>query len=161
MVSKDRSLRLPQKASCCRAQNSIFRPLGSPHGQKSKSDLLGIWREVLGIDAVGAVDDFFELGGDSFAATALAAEIEAAFDLRFPPSEIINLSTVARQAETIAAQTAGLTQTLPAHLILSRAGGSQPPVFIVHGGLGLFSLNRNSSMRSVEIGRSICSRPPD
>jgi thioesterase domain-containing protein/acyl carrier protein len=98
--------------------------------------LVAIWQQVLGIDAVGASDDFFELGGDSFAATALAAEIEAAFDLRFAPSDIINLSTVAKQAEMIAARKGDLTPKLPPHLILSRAGGSQPPVFIVHGGLG-------------------------
>jgi thioesterase domain-containing protein/acyl carrier protein len=98
--------------------------------------LAAIWRQVLAIDTVGVSDDFFDLGGDSFAATALAAEIEATFGLRFAPSDIINLSTVAKQAEMVDANSANVTPQLPPHLILSRAGGSQPPVFIVHGGLG-------------------------
>lgn len=98
--------------------------------------LAAIWQQVLGIDAVGACDDFFDLGGDSFAATALAAEIEATFNLRFAPSDIINFSTVAAQAKMIAAKAGDLAPQLPSHLILSRAGGSQPPVFIIHGGLG-------------------------
>jgi thioesterase domain-containing protein/acyl carrier protein len=98
--------------------------------------LAAIWQQVLGIDAVGVSDDFFELGGDSFAATALAAEIEAAFGLRFAPSDIINASTVAKQAEMVAANADDLTPQGPSYLIIGRAGGSQPPVFIVHGGLG-------------------------
>lgn len=102
--------------------------------------LAAIWQQVLDVDAVGVSDDFFELGGDSFAATALAAEIEATFGLRFAPSDIINLSTVAKQAETVAANDGDLKPKLPPHLILGRSGGSQPPVFIVHGGLGFVLL---------------------
>jgi thioesterase domain-containing protein/acyl carrier protein len=99
-------------------------------------ELTSIWEDVLGVDEIGTSDDFFELGGDSFAATTLAAEIEARLGLRFTPSDIINLSTVAAQAEMIAAKARALAPQLPPHLILSRAGGSQPPVFIIHGGLG-------------------------
>lgn len=99
-----------------------------------------IWQQVLGIDAVGACDDFFDLGGDSFAATVLAAEIEVTFALQFAPSDIINLSTVAKQAEMVAATDGDLKPKLPPHLILGRSGGSQPPVFIVHGGFGFVLL---------------------
>ena len=98
--------------------------------------LAAIWQQVLGIDAVGTADDFFDLGGDSFAATALASEIEATFGLRFTPSDIINRSTVAKQESMVAASTKETRPDLPAHLVLGRGGGSQPPVFIVHGGHG-------------------------
>ena len=98
--------------------------------------LAGIWQEVLGIDAVGTADDFFDLGGDSFAATTLASEIEATFGLRFSPSDIINHSTVTKQESMVAASTEGAVPELPAHLVQGRAGGSQPPAFIVHGGHG-------------------------
>ena len=58
---------------------------------KRRPDLAGIWQQVLGIDAVGTADDFFDLGGDWFAATGLASEIEATFGLRFTPSDIISI----------------------------------------------------------------------
>ena len=60
--------------------------------------LAAIWRDIFRVDAVGALDDFFGLGGDSFTATTLAAEIEATFDIRFTPADIINFSTIAQQA---------------------------------------------------------------
>jgi thioesterase domain-containing protein/acyl carrier protein len=95
--------------------------------------LTAIWQEVFGIDAVGVSDDFFELGGDSFNATTLAAEIEATFARRFTPADLINLSTVAQQAELLATDSAA---ELPACLVLGRAGGPKSPVFMVHGGKG-------------------------
>ena len=118
-----------------RSDLSLSAPWVEP-GTEAEAGLAAIWREVLGIDAVGTSDDFFELGGDSFAATALAAEVEATFGIRFAPSDIINSSTVAKQAQLVASQALDLTPKLPSHLILGRAGGSQPPVFMVHGGLG-------------------------
>ena len=105
-------------------------------GTEVEVALAAIWRRVLGIDAIGVSDDFFELGGDSFAATALAAEVEATFGIRFAPSDIINASTVVGQAELVASQASGATPNLPSHLVLGSAGGSEPPVFMVHGGLG-------------------------
>jgi thioesterase domain-containing protein/acyl carrier protein len=95
--------------------------------------LAAIWRDVFNIDVVGVSDDFFELGGDSFDATKLAAEIEATFGERFTPADIITLSTVAQQAEVL---TAANAPKLPACLILGRAGGAKPPLFMVHGGKG-------------------------
>jgi thioesterase domain-containing protein/acyl carrier protein len=95
--------------------------------------LSAIWQDVFGIDVVGVSDDFFELGGDSFNATTLAAEIEATFARRFTPADLINLSTVAQQAELLAKDGAA---ELPACLVLGRAGGPKSPVFMVHGGKG-------------------------
>ena len=69
---------------------------------ETERKLAAIWRDVFGIDIVGVADDFFELGGDSFTATALAAEIEATFGTRFTPADIITLSTVEQQAEKLA-----------------------------------------------------------
>ena len=103
---------------------------------ESELKLAGIWQQVLGVDAIGASDDFFELGGDSFAATTLAVEIEVTFGLRFAPSDIIDLSTVAKQAQAIAAKAAQVAPQLPSPLIPGSTSGSKPPVFMVHGGSG-------------------------
>ena len=67
--------------------------------------------------------------------TTLAAEIEATFDMRFTPADIITLSTVAQQAEKLPKEQV-VASKLPACLILGRAGGPKPPLFIVHGGRG-------------------------
>ena len=42
------------------------------------------WAEVLGLDRVGALDDFFDLGGHSLLATRVLARIRAAADLVVP-----------------------------------------------------------------------------
>ncbi|MFE3447825.1 amino acid adenylation domain-containing protein [Nonomuraea sp. NPDC059194] len=43
-----------------------------------------VWAEVLGLDRVGALDDFFQLGGHSLLATRTTARIAAAADLDVP-----------------------------------------------------------------------------
>jgi thioesterase domain-containing protein/acyl carrier protein len=103
---------------------------------KFEHELTSIWQQVLGVDQIGTSDDFFELGGDSFAATTLAAEIEARFGLRFAPSDIINLSTIAKQAQAIASKADAALPKLPSTLIAGRTTGSKQPLFMVHGGSG-------------------------
>ena len=112
--------------------------------------LAAIWQRVFGIDVIGACDDFFDLGGDLFTATTLAAEVEAEFCMPFGPSDIINASTIAKQAQRVAESARTLTPKLPAHLILGRGGGSQAPVFMVHGGFG-FAFFRPDFLE--EVGR--------
>jgi thioesterase domain-containing protein/acyl carrier protein len=131
--------RADRRADFVRAEEKIRRAdLGlateylAPRNEIERK-LTAIWQEVFGIDAVGVSDDFFELGGDSFNATTLAAEIEATFARRFTPADLINLSTVAQQADLVAKDSA---VELPACLVLGRAGGPQSPVFMVHGGKG-------------------------
>ena len=113
----------------------LSTPFEAPKTERERQ-LASVWQDVLGVDAIGVADDFFELGGDSFAATTLASEIEARFGLRFAPSDIIDLSTIAKQAQAIDAKAASATQILPAALIAGRTTGSKQPVFMVHGGSG-------------------------
>ncbi len=118
-----------------RADLSLSAALKAPEGE-TETQLARIWREVLGIDEVGADDDFFELGGDSFAATTLAAEIEATFRTRFTPGDILTAPTVAQQAKALAAGPNGAAAALPSYMILGKVGAPKPPVFMVHGGKG-------------------------
>jgi len=117
-----------------RADLDVSTEYAAPETEPERK-LAAIWQEVFGIDVVGIADDFFELGGDSFAATTLAAEIEATFGVRFTPSDIIRLSTVAQQAGVLA-EGSGASPELPTCLIRAAAGGSKPPLFMVHGGKG-------------------------
>ncbi|MFE3514982.1 amino acid adenylation domain-containing protein [Streptomyces sp. NPDC059166] len=60
-----------------------------------------IWREVLGIDRVGAHDDFFELGGHSLLATRVIARIRAAAELTVPLRTLFTNRTVETFAEAV------------------------------------------------------------
>ena len=105
MAAQDawRATRIPAERDVLRRVDlGLATPWEEPQTE-AELKLADIWQQVLGIDTAGAADDFFELGGDSFAATALAAEIEATFNVRFAPSDVINLATIAEQARGIAA----------------------------------------------------------
>ena len=130
-----RATRIPAERHVLRrVELGLATPWEEPQTE-AELKLADIWQQVLGIDTVGAADDFFELGGDSFAATALAAEVEATFNVRFAPSDVINLSTIAKQSRAVSEEPSSPSQ-LPSHLIIGRAGGSQPPLFVVHGMAG-------------------------
>ena len=116
-----------------RADFDLSTPWQAPQTE-AEVELASVWQHVLRVDSAGLDDDFFDLGGDSFAATTLAAEIEASFGIKFAPSDIIELSTIAKQAQAIAAK-AG-TPRLPSALIAGSTNGPKPPLFMVHGGSG-------------------------
>ncbi|MCM6775975.1 amino acid adenylation domain-containing protein [Nocardia sp. CDC141] len=57
-----------------------------------------VYADVLGVDRVGADDDFFALGGNSLLATQVAARIGAALDTRVPVRALFEAPTVATLA---------------------------------------------------------------
>jgi acyl-CoA synthetase (AMP-forming)/AMP-acid ligase II/thioesterase domain-containing protein/acyl carrier protein len=66
-----------------------------------ESRLQALWRELLGRELVGIHDDFFDLGGDSLLAATLVAEVEGRFGLRWAPSSLLEMPTIAAQAERV------------------------------------------------------------
>ncbi len=60
-----------------------------------------LWQEVLGVPQVGALDDFFELGGDSLLVTRVVARIRAGVGLDVPIRDAFELSTVAALAARV------------------------------------------------------------
>jgi amino acid adenylation domain-containing protein len=69
--------------------------------------LAGIFAEVLGVDRVGAHDDFFALGGHSLLATRVATRARAAFRTELPLRVFFRESTVAGLAAWLDARRAG------------------------------------------------------
>jgi amino acid adenylation domain-containing protein/FkbH-like protein len=67
----------------------------SPTEQK----LAGIWREVLGVKAVGVRDNFFDLGGHSLLAIQVLSRIRQEFKLEVPLAAIFDAPTIAALAE--------------------------------------------------------------
>ncbi|MGV9712083.1 amino acid adenylation domain-containing protein [Gordonia sp. NPDC003424] len=87
----------------------------------------GVFAEVLGIDgAVGADDNFFDLGGNSLVATRVVARIGAALDTKVPVSMLFEAPTVEKLAARAESHTdtgrVPLTaQPRPEHVPLSYA----------------------------------------
>ena len=60
--------------------------------------LARIWRDVLGMDAVGVDDSYYDLGGDSFLAAVIFAQIEEEFGIDLPMATLIRSPTIAQLA---------------------------------------------------------------
>lgn len=60
-----------------------------------------IWQEVLGVQALGVADDFFALGGQSLAATQVAARLRDAFDVDLAVTAVFERPTVAELATAV------------------------------------------------------------
>jgi thioesterase domain-containing protein/acyl carrier protein len=99
----------------------------APRGE-TEDAIAAIWRRVLGRDAVGRDDDFFDLGGDSLSTLGLMFGIEDALGRELPVTLIYNAPTIAALAAAIERrETAAFSP-----LVLIRAGEGTP-LFIVHG----------------------------
>ncbi|WP_409181023.1 amino acid adenylation domain-containing protein [Amycolatopsis sp. VS8301801F10] len=78
------------------------RPHVAPRGPVEEL-VAGVWAEVLGIERIGAQDDFFDLGGHSVAATRISVRLRAALDADVPVRALFDHPTV----ESLAAAVAG------------------------------------------------------
>ena len=63
--------------------------------------LANIWCAVLGLDRVGAYDDFFDLGGHSLLATQVTSRIRDAFGVDLPLRDLFGSPTIAGVARRI------------------------------------------------------------
>ncbi|MDB6041069.1 MAG: amino acid adenylation domain protein, partial [Verrucomicrobiales bacterium] len=66
----------------------------SPDASDLENRVLQIWREVLGVENLGATDAFFEAGGDSVLAVILAQRISSFSGVPFKATDLFRLSTV-------------------------------------------------------------------
>jgi acyl carrier protein len=70
-------------------------------GTPTELRLCRIWRDLFGIDEIGANDNFFDLRGDSLLAAQLIAGASKVFKLEVPIRSIFEHSTVATLAQRI------------------------------------------------------------
>jgi amino acid adenylation domain-containing protein len=64
-------------------------------------ELAGIWAQVLGVERIGATDNFFDLGGHSLLATQLIARVRARYDVELPLNRLFVAPTVRAMAEAV------------------------------------------------------------
>lgn len=92
------------------------------------------WADILGLEAIGVDDDFFELGGDSLAAESAMAAVCADFDLTLPTSVLLEAPTVAELAVKVRDPGHAQARSI---MVPLRKTGTRPPLFCVAGVAGV------------------------
>jgi amino acid adenylation domain-containing protein len=90
--------------------------------------IAAVWQEVLGVDRVGAHDDFFDLGGQSILATRLAAKLRGELGMDVPIGMLMQAPTV----EGLARALRGGERTVRLPLVPLQTFGERPPLFLAH-----------------------------
>ena len=110
-------------------ENSQVRPARVlvPPQTPTEKNIADLWCEVLGVDAVGRMDHFFELGGQSLLAAQIVSRIRKELRVDIPLRLIFEAPTVAQLAGRID-ETVSLKNDRPdiASRLPSHRGGSLP-----------------------------------
>ncbi|MDY7096183.1 MAG: amino acid adenylation domain-containing protein, partial [Acidobacteriota bacterium] len=80
----------------------------------SEEVVASVWSQVLGVEEVGALDDFFDLGGHSLLATQIVSRLNKALDTRVTLRQLFENPTVEALAATVERA--------------RREGGQRPPL---------------------------------
>jgi amino acid adenylation domain-containing protein len=91
--------------------------------------LAHLWGALLGTDAIGISDNFFDVGGHSLLATQLMARISETFGARLPLATLFEHGTVRQMADLLRANK---TVGSGSPLVAIQPRGSNPPLFFVH-----------------------------
>jgi acyl carrier protein len=84
-----------------RSQLSLPHPYLAPRDAVEET-IAAIWIDILNMDCVGIEDEFSDLGGDSFDATVVLAEVERRLEVHLPLSTLVDAVTVAALAREVA-----------------------------------------------------------
>lgn len=97
-------------------------------------DLIGLWEGVLGISGIGIYDNYFDLGGTSWQAMNLFANIEKLTGHYLPLSTLVEAGTIAELADILRNQSG--SDPWPILVNLQAGAPEQRPLFLIHGGGG-------------------------
>ncbi|MFD2764819.1 non-ribosomal peptide synthetase [Micromonospora eburnea] len=100
-----------------------------PPGTPTEVALAEIWREILSVDRLGVEDDFFDLGGQSFAALRVVGQIAQRLGRRVPLGALLERRTVAGLARWLDSAPADWS---PLVRLTDPADAGAPPWVLVH-----------------------------
>jgi len=121
--------------------NTYSSPSSNALGAEGEQRVLAIFRECLDNTGIGLDDSFLDSGGDSLIAAMVLARCERAFGIRLQPAALFTHPTPRAIAATAAAEyhksaTRGGAEQLSVGLVPLTAGGTGPPLFLIHGETG-------------------------
>ncbi|HKN95691.1 MAG TPA: amino acid adenylation domain-containing protein [Pseudonocardiaceae bacterium] len=99
--------RLPLSGNGKLDRNALPAPEAAPTGDHvepatdTERVLARLWADVLGVERVGATDDFYALGGDSIRSLHIATKASAAFEVRLTPADVLTAGTVTALADIV------------------------------------------------------------
>ena len=108
-----------------------------PPRTEAEKQLAQVWAEVLGVERVGAGDDFFALGGTSLTAVQVLARVARDFGAALAPEDIVlhpSLAGLAHVVETRGSHDAVTGADWPGAISLNPRG-TRSPVCVVSMGL--------------------------
>jgi acyl carrier protein len=82
------------------ARPALRNPYVAPQGEVEGS-VAGLWQEMMGLEQVGAHDNFFQLGGHSLLATQIVSRLRDAFAVELPLAGFFEAPTVAGLAAAV------------------------------------------------------------
>jgi len=96
---------------------------------EAEENIAGLWRELLGLEAVGVNDNFFDLGGNSTLAVQMMTQIDERFGRKLPLVALFQQATVAHLADLLRRQGGSSEEH---SLVPIQPHGSKPPLFLIH-----------------------------
>ncbi|MFI6225933.1 SDR family NAD(P)-dependent oxidoreductase [Micromonospora echinospora] len=103
----------PEPAARRHARPALSTRFREPSGEV-QTRLAGIWAEGLGLDRVGAADNFYDLNGNSLTAIRLMDRIRREFAVSVPATALLENPTVQELATVIVAAGGGPDAPVPA-----------------------------------------------
>ncbi|WP_232492555.1 type I polyketide synthase [Novosphingobium kaempferiae] len=144
-------LRSPPRAARREAASGDPADLPATPAEQVIADL---WCDLLGMDAVGRHDNFFDLGGHSLLAVQFTNRLRKKTGRTLPLAAMLGQPTVAALAAVIDPDSQASDATVaPADdgfghgVVTIRKGGTGTPLFFVHDGLGETLLYRGLALR--------------
>jgi thioesterase domain-containing protein len=113
-------------------------------------EIARVWSEVLGVDRVGATDNFFDIGGHSMAGMLVLKQLYDLTGCRISLDTIFRHPTVEALAAVVSA---GDVRERP-FVVSLRPGGDGAPLFLMHGAIGELGMYFNL-VRSFPEGRPV------
>ncbi|MBT5226352.1 MAG: amino acid adenylation domain-containing protein [Chromatiales bacterium] len=141
----DVSLKLPRTAKGSIARNALRPPVVATieHAltvqprDAIETEVVAVWEILLEREGIGVRSNFFDLGGHSFLAVRLLAEVRERFSVDLPLTAVLNQPTVENMARMIREQGTSLPEWSP--LVTMRGEGVFPPLYCVHPAGGSIS----------------------